>query len=95
MIKYKIDFASKAQSDYYNIMEKSLYIHFNYYQKIRNGFHSKIQNISKNPYMYPQIEIKDYRKASLNWYIIIYKIHIDTVIIHRIFSNKNSYREHL
>ncbi len=96
MIKYKIDFASKAQSDYYNIMEKSLYIHFNYYKKIRKEFHSKIQNILENPYIYPQIEIKDFRKATINnEYIIIYKIHMNTVMIHRIFSSKILYLEHL
>lgn len=95
MIKYKIDFTSKAQSDYYNIMEKSFYIHFNYYQKIREEFHSKIQNILENPHMYPVIQIKDFRKASVDTYIIIYKIHMDTVIIQRIFSSKISYTEYL
>lgn len=95
MAKYKIEYKSKAKSDYWNMLENSYNIHINYSQKIYNEFHSKIQNILENPYMYPQIEIKDFRKASLNSYIIIYKIHIDTVIIHRIFSNKNSYREYL
>ena len=88
-------YTSKAKSDYYNLIENSVNIHFNYYQKIRNEFSSKIQNILENPYMYPKIQIKDLRKVKINSYILIYKIHVDTIIIHRIFSNKIPYIKYL
>lgn len=90
--KYKIQYTSKAESDYYNMLEHSLNISFNYYQKIYKDFNSKIQSLLENPYMYPIIENrKEFRKITISNYIIVYKICDSTLIVYRIFSNKNPY----
>lgn len=94
--KYKIEYTSKAQSDYYNMLEHSFNIHFNYYQKIYEEFHSKIQNILENPYIYPVIKTKkEFRKTNISNYIIVYKICNNTVIVYRVFLSKIQYMNYI
>lgn len=94
--KYKIEYTSKAQSDYYNMLEHSLSIHFNYYRKIYEEFHSKIQNLLENPYIYPIIENKkEFRKTNISNYIIVYKICNNIVIVYRIFLSKIQYTKYI
>lgn len=95
MSKYKIEYTSKAKSDYYNMLEHSLNLHFNYYQKIQNEFHSKIQNLLENPYIYPKIQNTNYRKTTILNYILVYKIFNNTILVYRIFSNKIQYIKYI
>lgn len=94
MSKYKIEYTSKAKSDYYNMLEHSLNMHFNYYLKIQEEFHSKIQNLLENPYIYSKIQNTNFRKITILNYILVYKILMDTILVYRIFSSKIQYIKH-
>lgn len=94
--KYKIQFTSKANSDYYNVLEHSLNISFKYYKKICENFNSKILNILENPYIYPIIQTKrKFRKVTICNYILVYEIYNHTIIVYRIFSGKIKYSEYI
>lgn len=95
MSKYKIKYTSKAKSDYYNILEHSFNIHFNYYRKIQEEFHSKIQNLLENPYIYSKIQNTNFRKTTIFNYILVYKIFNNTILVYRIFSSKIQYIKYI
>lgn len=95
--KYKIQFTSKAKSDYYNILDYSFEISFNYYIKIIKSFKSKIQNLLKYPFIYPKVlSTREFRKVIIdNNYVLIYKIYGNIIIVERIFSKRINYIKYI
>lgn len=94
--KYKLQFTSKSNSDYYNMLENSAYISLNYYKKISSEFRAKVKNLLEYPYIYQIVQNKkQLRKMTIFNYILLYKVHNNTVIICRIFSNKINYKKYI
>lgn len=93
--KYRIQYTSKAKSDYYNMLEHAFNISLNYYQKIYQDFNSKIQSLLENPYIYPEIQNTNFRKTKIFNYILVYEISTDTILVYRIFSNRVQYIKYI
>lgn len=65
-IRYKLQFTSKAKSDYQSMLENSLYLSIKYYIKMNKHFNSKIEALLQYPYMYQKIKQEtEIRKMSI------------------------------